>query len=210
MDLTADTWRKSLVRPDVSPFFSFYYGRSPFFWEKKRKTNLFPSEIRTTRRQWKNSTCPPYTLVRYTVKTDTTDIQWVDHTVPMQVTKRCKRCERPRKHETNELRDVRVKLYWEEYIWTLLITTVNKYSVTYSILYVTEVRHVRNEEEHTDTYTSPVFMWYAEVMYTGYYILRWYIQIYMHMYLYIHKCVYIHTHVCIYTHIYVYTDTSIY
>ena len=37
-----------------------------------------PTEIRATRRQRRHITCPPYTLVRCTVKTDTTDIQAVD------------------------------------------------------------------------------------------------------------------------------------
>ena len=44
----------------------------------KTKKKLFPSEIRATRRQQRHSTCPPYTLVRCIVKTDTSDIQTVD------------------------------------------------------------------------------------------------------------------------------------
>ena len=46
--------------------------------EKNEKKTPFPSEIRTTRRPERHSTCPQYTLVRCTVKTDTRDIQTVD------------------------------------------------------------------------------------------------------------------------------------
>ncbi len=46
-----------------------------------------------------------------------------------QFTKRWKRITRPRQHVTKELRNIRVKLNWEEYMWSLFIKTVNKYSV---------------------------------------------------------------------------------
>ena len=50
----------------------------------------------------------------------------------------------------------------------MIVTTVNKYYCAYSILLVTEDLHVRNEEEHADTY-----------------IYMRYIQIYIHTYIYI-------------------------
>ncbi len=58
--------------------FFLFYGGSPFFGGGRRKKKHFPSEIRATRRQWRHSTCPLYTLVTCTVKTDTTDIHVVD------------------------------------------------------------------------------------------------------------------------------------
>ena len=64
-----------------------------------------------------------------------------------QFAKSCKRSIRLRKHATNELRNVRVKLNWEEHIWNLFITTENKYYCAYSMLHVTAVLHVRSEDE---------------------------------------------------------------
>ncbi len=64
------SWRQAI--------FFFFYGGSPFFWKKTRRKKPFPSEISVTRSQRRHSTCPPYTLVTFTVKTDTTDIHTVD------------------------------------------------------------------------------------------------------------------------------------
>ena len=59
--------------------------------------------------------------MRYTVKTDTTDIQAVDSDC-----------------------------------WKAIRQEMQEYYCVYSMLHVTEVLHVRSEEEHADTYTYTV------------------------------------------------------
>ena len=55
VELTSDAWRQPLIRPDVRPFFSFFYGGSPFFGGENGFFSP-PSEIRANRRQRRHST----------------------------------------------------------------------------------------------------------------------------------------------------------
>ncbi len=72
-------------------------------------------------------------------------------TTRRQFTKRWKIIIRPRKHTTKELRNISVKLNWEDHIWNLFITMVNKicicvmYTYTYIHIYI-----------HTQTHTHTV------------------------------------------------------
>jgi hypothetical protein len=88
---------------------SFFYDGSPFFGGKKN----FPSQIRATRRQRRHSTCPLYTLVRYTSKqTRQTNMQSIQsarshsESIHQGIQGVCK----TQDHVTNNLKNVRVNL----------------------------------------------------------------------------------------------------
>jgi hypothetical protein len=53
VEVTSDTWRQSLVRPDVRPFFFSWW--ETIFWEKNEEKKPFSSEIRSIRRQRRHS-----------------------------------------------------------------------------------------------------------------------------------------------------------
>ena len=108
-----------------------------------------------------------------------------------QFAKRCKRSIRPRKHETNELRNIRVKLNWEDHIWSLFITTVNKYWCAYSMLqcsYMSCSCSPACEEWRRKRWY--ILYIYAEVIYTDIYT-------YIYIYIYIHTNT--HTHILLNT-----------
>ena len=172
MELTSETWRQSLVRPDVRQF-CFYDGTlSPFvlgeenggkkifLWnqdhsetvEAQYMTTVHTSEIHSQNRHDRHTCC------QFRLLTD------------------------------NSSRDTRgVWTSWEIFVWNWIEdTTVNKNYCSYSMIHVTEVLYVRSEEEHTDTYT---------------YMISWYIQIYIHIYIYTYSHVYTHIYIRIYTYI---------
>ena len=106
-------WRQAIF----SFFLNFVFGTPPLL-------------KRATRSQWRHSISLPYTWDAQSKPTRQTYRQSIQ-TTHRQFTKRSsgKRIIRPSKHTTKEIRNIRVKLNWEEDIWTLFITTVNKYGV---------------------------------------------------------------------------------
>ena len=173
VELTSDAWRQPLVRPNVRPFFSFLWRESIFLKKRGKKTSFL-----TARRG--HSTCPPYTLVRCTVKTDTTDIQAVDSDCSkairkemQEVRKTQERDERVEKRSYEiELRGAHLKLDYYNGKQVLLHT------VCYMSLKSCMWGAKRNTLIH-------IHIWWGDIYrYT-------YIHIYIHSYMYI--CVYIYT-----------------
>ncbi len=93
----------------------------PFFslW-KQGHSEVTETQCRPTGYHWWN------TQSKQTRQTYRQSIE----TTRRQFTKRWKRIIRPRKHGTKELRNIRVKLNWDEHNWNLFITMViNKFQL---------------------------------------------------------------------------------
>ena len=114
-------------------------------------------------------------LVGCTVKTNTTDIQTVDSDYSKTIHR-----EMEEDHKTKEARDEGVEKHSCQIEWRgihLKFVYYNGKQVlcAYSMVHVTAVLHVRNEDELADTYT---------------YMLRLYTYTYIHIYTHTHT----HTH----------------
>ncbi len=109
--LTSDSWRQSLAsghfflkknpikKNQNPPFFSWKQGHS-----EAEETHYSP----TVHHCWDTQTKQTRQTYRQSIET-----------TRRQFTKRWKWIIRPRKHVTKELRNIRVKLNWEEHIWIL-------------------------------------------------------------------------------------------
>ena len=183
----ADVWHlTSASRPAWrQTIFFLFYGSHFFGGGGKWKTKHFPSEIRATRSPRRHSTWPPYTLVRYTVKTDTTDIhavvsEWLKAIHQgMQVV--CKTQEA--RHERLEKRSCEIELRGAH----LKLVYYNCKQVLLCVQYATcHCSRACEERRRTRWY---IYI-YAEVIYTD---IHTYIYIYTYLYVYINTYTYIHT-----------------
>jgi hypothetical protein len=125
--LTSDVWRQPLVRPDVI----FFWKKNPWFF--KKDPLFFP--LKTGPLGGRGGIVKTYRtpLVGFTDKTNTTDIQAVHWDYSKTIHQEMEE-DHKTMHTTKELRNIRVKLNWEEHskhIWILFIsiTMVNKYYV---------------------------------------------------------------------------------
>ncbi len=131
----------------------FFFGGSPFFWEKMEKKTFFSLE--TGPLGGSRGTVYAYhtPLVGCTVKTNTTDIQTVDSVYSKTIHQdmeedhntKAARDAGVEKHSCQiELRGAHVKLVYYNNKQVLRV---------YIMLHVTVVLYVRSEDERADTYT---------------------------------------------------------
>ncbi len=161
-------------------FLIFFMVGVHFFWKINRKKQFFlwkqghseteEARYMTTAHRWWDS---------QSKQTRQTYRQSIQSTL-RQFTKRWRRITTPRLHSTKELRNIRVKLNWEDHMWNLFITTINQYYV------------------HTSCYMSlQSCMWGTKTNALIHIRICWgdiYGYIYIHLYTYIHTHTHTHTY----------------
>ena len=124
-------WREFFFVVGVH-FFDKKNAKKHFFFWKQGHSEATEAQYMPTVHHWWD------TQTKQTRQTYRQSIQ----TTPWQFTKRWKRIIRPSKDETKEVIIIRVKLNWEEHIWSLFITTVNKYCDTSIYIYIYTHTHI--------------------------------------------------------------------
>ncbi len=163
-----DVWQLTGVRLMsglVRIVFLFFLWWESIFWGEKWKTVFFP--LKTGPLGGSGGTVYTYrtSLVGFTVKTKTTDIQTVDSDYSKTIHQ-----EMEEDHKTKEVHDEGIQKHLCQIEWRgahLKFVYYNGKQVlcAYNMLHVTTVLHVKSEDELADTYT---------------YILRWYMRTYIH------------------------------
>ncbi len=175
VELTYDNWRQADVRADENSFFYFFMagvhflgekkGEKKFLWKQGHSEVAEAQYMSTIHRWWD-------TQSKQTRQTYRQSIQ----STPRQFTKIWKRITTPRQHATQKLRNIRVKLNGEVHMWSLFITTINKYCM------------------YTASYMSlQSCMWGAKTN-TLIHIHIYWGDIYGYIYIHLYTYIYIHTH----------------
>ena len=148
--------------------------KNPFFLWKKGPLEAAETQYTPTGHHWWDAQS------KQSQQTYRQSIQ----TTRRQFTKRWKRIIRPRKHRDQGVEKHSCQIELRGAHLNLVYYNGKQLLRAYSMVHVTAVLHVRNEDELADTYT---------------YMLRWYIWIYIHTHVYIYIYTHTHTHILLNT-----------